>query len=242
MKDNSYIVLQSFMRSELNLKGNELMVYALIYGFCQDEENEFAGSVGYIAEWLGTSKQTVHTVLNKLIEKQLVEKTESYINGVKFCKYKTLPVVKKFDGGSQKTLHNNINNITSNNLTISQHKVDVYKDIVNEFNYICARMSKVERITESRKKHIKARLASNSREEITIAFHKANESDFLCGVNDRGWKADFDWLMKNDSNITKVLEGKYDNKTRLTKTDQAFVDAYNSIRGDANDNRTFFDE
>lgn len=240
MKDNSYIVIQSFMRSELKLKGNELMVYALIYGFCQDDEDEFAGSIGYIAEWLGASKQTVHTTLNNLIKKGLIHKDETYNNNVKFCKYKTLPVVKKFDGGSQKSLPNNIDNITSNNIIIKSNKVDVVKDIVAEFNFICTRLARVERVTESRRKHIKARLAGNSREELTVAFHKANESNFLCGENSRGWKADFDWLMKNDSNITKVLEGKYDNK--MSKTDQAFIDAYNNIKGGGeDDNGAYFD-
>ena len=48
MKNENYIVIQGWMRNELNLKGNELIVYALIYGFSQDEESEFTGSVAYI--------------------------------------------------------------------------------------------------------------------------------------------------------------------------------------------------
>ena len=31
----------------------------------------------------------------------------------------------------------------------------------------------------------------------------------MSGDNDRGWKASFDWLLENDSNIMKVLEGNY---------------------------------
>ena len=34
-KDN-YIVIQTFMIRELKLKGNELILYALIHGFSQD--------------------------------------------------------------------------------------------------------------------------------------------------------------------------------------------------------------
>jgi len=32
------------------------------------------------------------------------------------------------------------------------------------------------------------------------------------GENDRQWVADFDWIIKNDTNWVKVMEGKYDNK------------------------------
>jgi hypothetical protein len=43
------------------------------------------------------------------------------------------------------------------------------------------------------------------------------KSDFCRGKNDRGWIADFDWLIKPDSakspaTFAKVLEGKYDNR------------------------------
>ena len=36
-------------------------------------------------------------------------------------------------------------------------------------------------------------------------------SSFLCGSGDRGWKADYDWLIA-PTNMQKVLEGKHDNE------------------------------
>jgi len=39
---------------------------------------------------------------------------------------------------------------------------------------------------------------------------KLSDSAFCTGTNDRGWRADVDWLLKNDANYVKVLEGKYD--------------------------------
>ena len=52
VKENTYINIQAFMRNDLNLKGNELLVYAIIYGFSQDEETKFTGSSTYIADWI----------------------------------------------------------------------------------------------------------------------------------------------------------------------------------------------
>ena len=41
------------------------------------------------------------------------------------------------------------------------------------------------------------------------AIDKAKASPFLCGENDRGWKADFDFLCKSN-HFTKLMEGGYD--------------------------------
>lgn len=42
------------------------------------------------------------------------------------------------------------------------------------------------------------------------AFKKVEASNFLKGDNERGWRAEFDWVIKPD-NLVKVLEGNYDN-------------------------------
>ena len=48
--------------------------------------------------------------------------------------------------------------------------------------------------------------------EIEKAFALAEESEFLKGANNRNWMASFDWII-SDSNLPKVLEGKYANRT-----------------------------
>ena len=139
MNDDNYIVIQGWMRNALQLKGNELMVYALIYGFSQDEESEFTGSIAYIAEWIGATKQTVHNTLKALQEKELIRKEVINHKGVRFCTYQAiLPVVKNFDmgvsknltgvvknfdGGSQKNLPNSIeDNIEKNKINTNSSR------------------------------------------------------------------------------------------------------------------------
>ena len=68
VRNENFVTLQGWMRNELNLKGNELMVYAIIYGFTQTEEMEFRGSLKYLAEWMGTSKRTVMNALKNLVD------------------------------------------------------------------------------------------------------------------------------------------------------------------------------
>ena len=52
MKKGSYLTIQDWMVTDLHLKGNELLAYALIYGFSQDEQSCFYGSYQYVMEWL----------------------------------------------------------------------------------------------------------------------------------------------------------------------------------------------
>jgi len=74
VKDNNFIAIQGWMRTKLNLKGNELLIYALIYGFSQDGESRFKGSRKYIADWCGCSLNTVDRALGSLVAKGLLAK------------------------------------------------------------------------------------------------------------------------------------------------------------------------
>lgn len=43
------------------------------------------------------------------------------------------------------------------------------------------------------------------------AIAKASQSKFCQGINDRGWKADFDWFIRPDT-CAKIMEGRYANQ------------------------------
>lgn len=91
VNDNNFIAIQGWMRTKLNLKGNELIVYALIYGFSQDGNSSFSGSRRYIAEWCGCSMRTVDNTLASLLGKRLIVKHEKDVNGVRLCDYTVVP-------------------------------------------------------------------------------------------------------------------------------------------------------
>ena len=139
ISDRTYITIQGWMRTDLKLSGNELIVYAIIYGFSQNKQGEFTGSAQYLADWVGCTRRTVMTILNKLVEAKLISKTEISLNnnekrvsyraemgcekisqGVKNfhmgCEKISHGGVKKFHRGCEKISHNiNINNNTNNN-------------------------------------------------------------------------------------------------------------------------------
>jgi uncharacterized phage protein (TIGR02220 family) len=92
MNGENYILIQGWMRTELDLKGNELLAYALVYGFCQAEGHSFHGSRSYIMEWLGvSSKDTVTRVMKSLVSKGLLIREEKNVRGVTFVEYTCAP-------------------------------------------------------------------------------------------------------------------------------------------------------
>lgn len=151
VKENSYINIQAFMVNDLHLKGNELLIYAIIHGFSQDGESEFTGSLQYLADWTNSTKQGVMKALKSLLEKQLILKAETFQNNLKFCTYKVaqyetkfngsgkqslIEYETKFNGGSKQSLPNNITDTTTNTITDNKecknkkHKYGEYKNVL----------------------------------------------------------------------------------------------------------------
>ena len=81
-----YYVILDFMVEELQLKGLERDIYAIIYGACQDGTS-YTGSLQNLADWTLTTKQGVLKALKKLEIKGLIVRKEKYINKVKFVEY-----------------------------------------------------------------------------------------------------------------------------------------------------------
>ena len=88
VKSKQIIVVHEFMVRDLRLKGNELLVYAIIFDFSQTEEQKFSGSLCYLAGRINSTKQSVLNSLKSLMQKGYIKKEEQIINGVKYCSYR----------------------------------------------------------------------------------------------------------------------------------------------------------
>jgi hypothetical protein len=80
------------------------------------------------------------------------------------------------------------------------------------WNATVTKLPKAQKLTAERRRHAAARL----KDEPDLGAWKAailrlEASAFATGENDRGWRADFDFLIRPGT-LTKVLEGKYDNR------------------------------
>ena len=83
-------------------------------------------------------------------------------------------------------------------------------------------------MTEPRKKAVRARMAQYGKNSILEAFRNILASPFLLGDNDRGWKADFDWIFKPE-HYTRILEQRYNGKR--TDTNQERRESRRNLAG-----------
>lgn len=104
LKSENHIVIQGWMCNELELKGNDLLVFALIYGFSQDGESKFYGGRKYIAETFNISLPTVDKALRNLIDLNYIEKESAGDYMTTDTYSANIEVVKKLYMGSKETL------------------------------------------------------------------------------------------------------------------------------------------
>ena len=130
MKENNYITIPGFLRTRLDLKGSELIITALIYGYSQDGNSWFMGKTEYIAEWAGITDKNVLRSLKSLTEKGILEKKEIFVNNkAKRCYYRfnfecaelQNSTVAGYQNGTvaelqNSTVNNNIDNNIDNNI------------------------------------------------------------------------------------------------------------------------------
>lgn len=216
----NFITLQGWQVRDLGLKGNELIIYACIYGFSQDNQT-FSGSLQYLADWTNSTKQGVMKCLKSLVEKGLIVKKDNIINGVKFCEYYTtkfnrgmqqslIPMQQSLTGGMQQSLPNNIdiNNIDNN---IDKKKVSKQKS----FDAIISNYAKGnEEIIDLLSEWLKVRKAKRSAmtdraiqmniDKLDKMAEQSNMSviEYLQEIICRGWAAFF--VIKNYNNNSKV--------------------------------------
>lgn len=174
MNGENYILIQGWMRTELDLKGNELLAYALVYGFCQAEGHSFHGSRSYIMEWLGvSSKDTVTRVMKSLVSKGLLLREEKNIRGMTFVEYtcaprsenQTTPGLKislpQSENQTTPRLKIRPNNtreidIEDKNPPISPHEQEDVDEVVSHLNAVTGKSFKAK--SDATRKPIRARL------------------------------------------------------------------------------------
>lgn len=92
---------------------------------------------------------------------------------------------------------------------------DAYNDLASELG-----LAKAQALTDERKTRIRQRL--NDCGGLTgwlDALGKIRGSPFLCGDNDRGWKASLDFLLQKAS-FTRLMEGSYDRSNANRRVQQ----------------------
>lgn len=93
----------------------------------------------------------------------------------------------------------------------------------------CAPIPRCRELSPLRRTRATVRLRERPLEEWRTVIRAIQASAFCRGVNDRGWKATFDWLVQSQETAIRVLEGKYEGKAAgddITRDDYAKAEKY----------------
>ena len=218
MKDGNYYQISGWMGNRLGLRGNELICFAVIYGFSQDEETWFNGNLDYLSGCMFCSRPTTLLCLEKLLKLDLIRKHEAVVNGKKRCYYKAtvsfedghIEYIPKDEDTSKEPLpmtskeplpNNNSNNNKGNNIkekrlsNDNQKKDEFSQDFLEFWELYDNKKNKVG--TYKKWKNLSAADKKAAIEAIPAYFadckaHNNREKKHpLTYINQRTWEDDF---------------------------------------------------
>lgn len=146
-------------------------------------------------------KNTFKSEVQSVVESEVQTVVESEVQSV----------VESVDINKHKTKNNK-----KSSTDVLPEKTDAFSDqlatIRELYNSVCGSYPRLAKMSEARKKAVRARLrAGYTVEDFKRLFEMAEASSFLKGQNNWNWTATFDWLIA-DANIAKVLDGNYKDK------------------------------
>ena len=219
-----------------------------------DTGERITSEVKLAKKW-GWSRTKVRTFLKLLEQDDMIENIKengkrTRLKVLNYSKYQGLENSKKTEkkqgenntktrAKQERNTNNNDNNKNNdNNDNKDKNKPSVpYQKIKEIYNDICGEeLSSIRTMSDQRRKHLRARWKEEGNLNVfEYLFRKTIQSDFLTGDNDRGWQADFDWLIKNETNFNKVLEGRYDNsgkKSGQSEKDERLARIYQQYQNE----------
>ncbi len=117
------------MTERLGLKGTELLLYALVYAFSQDDSGCFYGSNDYAAKKVGCARESVNRTLSALEKRGLLTRAEGQHKGRRTIDYVAIVPTEGCDNLSQ--CDKNSQDSVTKNHTKCDKKSHNNKEIIN---------------------------------------------------------------------------------------------------------------
>lgn len=131
VNNNDFICIRGYMVNDLKLKGNDLLIYAIINSYTESDNGKYDGGLQYLANWVNSTKQNISKNLKTLIEKGLIVKSEESIEGKKVIEYRT-------PQNNKCTLQDNERTSQNNESTLKEYANIIY----NIYNYLNIKINK----------------------------------------------------------------------------------------------------
>lgn len=232
---SNHLISEAYKRRIDGLARKSVMV--LLADKASDDGTGIWASKQTMADELGTSKQTIIATIKALIADGLVCEIgqRRNVNGytveyaINVAALKALPLVsahadrsssftgqaaspvKRDDPTGQAALpkpslnHEPLSSSNEDDVPTlkAEDVLEAYNDVATSCGLPKAKM------TPERRKKLNAKIRQHSVEDFTEAIAALRRNPWLHGENDKGWRADFDFLLQNKS-FTRLIEGSYD--------------------------------
>jgi len=160
----------------------------------------------------------------KFLDEQLIEITEtskdkSNAAKARWDKYRQSKKEKETNADAMQVHTNALQNDAEESreeetrVEKSREDTNILTDgVLKYYHGVCNQLPKVKDFSTSRKKMIIARAKEHGKDKVKEVLDNVSTSDFLNGINNKGWNADFNFIF-NKQNFIKILEGNYKNKS-----------------------------
>lgn len=234
-KKGGYGIVYQCVLREPTISIEAKAVYAYLAGYAGVNDECFP-SISLMCSELGISKSRLYKHMKILVEAGVVEKVQTYSGNIKSkVIYRLTHSISNVSVSEKIGIRENgnpqnkeMNNTISTNNNLNNNKIN-YQQIADMYNNTCVSFPKLTKLSDKRKKAIKARLNTYTVEDFKRLFEMAESSSFLKGQNNRNWSATFDWLIQ-DGNMAKVLDGNYANKSMTQRKENAEYESASSIK------------
>lgn len=192
------------------------------------ERGQLCVSVRQLAENWGWSKSTVDRFLTRLETETMIAREAGHgrliLTITNYSKYQDVGdptrdssgTVSGTAAGQQRDIkeQGNKGTILEEPDGSSLGERDECEQVVGAFNAVAAplKLSTCQKLSPKRLQACKARIRDHGLEAILTAIQRIPDSSFLCGRSGNWGGANIDFLLRPDS-VTKILEGRYDDRT-----------------------------
>ena len=108
-----------------------------------------------------------------------------------------------------------------------------FDDIVELYNERCGCLPAFKTLMDARRRSLRARWREDPKRQNLDWWQRyfvyINGVNFLCGLNDFNWRADFDFVIK-PSKMIKIIEGHYENEANVATAIASY--RYDDVRYD----------
>jgi len=222
MESLNFTIINHDARNKFGLTWIEYGLCDLVYNLSNNpaSENRWCyASKNTLANMLGISKQYVHKIIIKIIKLGLIERHSQtkylkttqlwfdtvIIKNTKDSKQSLLPVNKVYSDSKQSLLHEiyyKDNNNDTPPTPLGKKSKDFLSVFINSFN---EKFKTNFQETDGRKKKLMLRRKKFTENQLIEAISNLSQSSWHTGGNDRGWRADPDFLLRSDEQIDKWL-------------------------------------